>query len=109
MDWTSLNRASTDFLTTFLVHLFLAIQTGSPLFVLPKTDSFDGDAVEEVFEKTLSNPELAQGWMIVMRTEMEGRKGEKVMEISGLGGREKDVVKRGLLIAGAVVDRAMVG
>lgn len=96
-------------MTTFLVYLFLAIQTSSPLFVLPKDFNFDDEAVEEVFEKTLSNPELAQGWMVVMRREMEGRKGEKVLEDAGLGGREREVVRRGLLIAGAVVGRAMVG
>ena len=93
MEWTSLTRATTDFLLTFLVHLILATQTLSPLFVLSKTKGFDEESVEEVFDKGLSNTELTQGWMMLLK----GRKAKNVLDGLGLAldERQAEVVNRG--------------
>ncbi len=94
-----------SFLLTFLIHLILATQSSSPLFVLPKhlsSETMDDESVEEIFDKTLGKSELAQGWLVLLRGVSEA-KVEKAMEGMGKGRREGEVVRRGLGIAREVL------
>jgi nucleolar MIF4G domain-containing protein 1 len=106
VDFISLPGPTIVFLMTFLTALFIATQTTSPLFALPKSykrSSFNAEPIEELFDKTLSNIDLAQGWLWVIEREM-GKKGQHVLE--ELGSLEGEVVKRGLEIATRIVSRA---
>jgi len=89
-----------------LAHLFLSIQTTSPLFVT-KTSSVDSEAIEEIFEKSLSNGEVASGWAVVIRTEMSPKKLPKILSALELGEREASVIEQGLRIARGVLSRAV--
>jgi hypothetical protein len=86
--------------------LFISTQTTSPLFALPSSGSapaFDAEPIQEVFEKCLSNLELAQGLGYVMGRYL----GKAKIEEMGLGKREARVVKEGVEVARAVVGRAI--
>jgi nucleolar MIF4G domain-containing protein 1 len=110
VEWTDLNSATTTFLITCLIHLILATQTTSPLFALPKAFSLkrmDDETVTEVFEKALANGELAQGWAVVIRTELNAKKIGKVLDSLAVGEVEAEVVKTGLEIARGVLARAI--
>ncbi|KAK4689479.1 nucleolar MIF4G domain-containing protein 1, partial [Tremellales sp. Uapishka_1] len=118
VDFTSLKTSSILFLCTFLVFLCIASQSNSPLLVLPKKASkFDAEPIEELFEKTLSNLELAQGWLWLLETELgEGkaraqartktRTKERVMGLLR-DEREVKVVEMGLEVARGVVAKAI--
>lgn len=96
-------------MTSFLVHLLISTQTASPLFVLPKSysdDSFDPETVEEVFDKCLSNLELAQGLLVVIKTKM-GKKIIKILEDLDIKGKEKQAVLSGLDVAKLVLAQAI--
>jgi FPC/CPF motif-containing protein YcgG len=88
-----------SFFKVLLPSVILATQSVSPLFVLGK-QSFDKEAIEEVFEKTLSNPELAQGLAYVIT-----RYGAKMGE--GLDERQAVVVKKGLDAGKKVLARSL--
>jgi nucleolar MIF4G domain-containing protein 1 len=111
VEWAELNSATNSFLAFFLVHLVLSTQTVSPLFTLPKsyrTEAMDVEAVEEAFEKSLSDSKLASGWSIVLRMELGQKKIEKVLEHCGIAGaREVDTVTAGLDLGRAVVARGL--
>jgi nucleolar MIF4G domain-containing protein 1 len=94
-------------LTTCVSHLIIATQTQSPLFALPKSfkkSAFDPEPVEALFERTLSNYELAQGWAWLMQREM-GKKGNVGAE--AVGPVEGEVVKLGLGVARGAVAKAI--
>jgi hypothetical protein len=93
-------------LTTFLAHLLLSIQTASPLFVI-KGFSIDIEAVQEVFEKTLSNGEVASGWAVIIRTEMGPKKLPKILKALGMGQQEARVIEHSLKAAREVLSRAI--
>ena len=100
----------TEFLSTFLIHLILASQTTSPLFSLSPSftvDMFDAESLEEVFEKTLGNLELARGWLVLLSRQIEGEKAGRLMKSFGVGGREAEVVIMGINVAGVVLRRAI--
>jgi hypothetical protein len=79
------------------------------LAVLPKAFTlakFDAEPVEDLFEKTLSNLELAQGWLWVMETEMSRKKGLRLL--TGLkDDRERGVVRAGLEVAKSIAGKAI--
>ncbi|KAK6905960.1 hypothetical protein I203_106795 [Kwoniella mangroviensis CBS 8507] len=107
IDFTLLSTPLLGFLVTFLIHMFLSVHTVSPIFTLPKSfdskSEFDEETVEEKFEKTLSNTELAGGWLYVLE---RGQK--KFAEaIQDLPEREKEVVKRGLDIGRRVLGNVL--
>jgi nucleolar MIF4G domain-containing protein 1 len=107
IDFTALQSSTITFLTTCISHLIIATQTQSPLFALPKSfkrSAFDPEPVEELFERTLSNFELAQGWAWLMQTEM-GKKGNDGAE--EVGPVEGEIVKLGLGVARGVVAKAI--
>jgi hypothetical protein len=87
------------FFKTLLPSVILATQTVSPLFALGK-QPFDKEVIQEVFEKTLANPELAQGLAYVIT-----RYGAKMGE--GLDERQTMVVRKGLDIGKKVLARAV--
>ena len=76
------------FFKALLPSVILATQTTSPLFVLSK-QAYDKEVIQDVFEKCLANPELAQGLAYVIT-----RYGAKMSE--GLDERQAVVVKKGL-------------
>jgi len=76
------------FFKALLPSVILATQTTSPLFVLSK-QAYDKEVIQDVFEKCLANPELAQGLAYVIT-----RYGTKMSE--GLDERQAVVVKKGL-------------
>ena len=76
------------FFKALLPSVILATQTTSPLFVLSK-QAYDKEVIQDVFEKSLANPELAQGLAYVTT-----RYGAKMSE--GLDERQAVVVKKGL-------------
>ena len=67
----------------------------------------DDETVTEVFEKALANGELAQGWAVVIRTELNAKKIGKVLDSLAVGEVEGEVVKTGLEIARGVLARAI--
>lgn len=80
------------------------------MFALPKKYSLkriDDETLTEVFEKALANGELAQGWAVVIRTELGSKKIGKVLDSLALGEVEAEVVKTGLDIARGVLGRAI--
>lgn len=87
------------FFKSLLPSVILATQTVSPLFALGK-QPFDKEAIQEVFEKTLANSELAQGLAYVIT-----RYGAKMGE--GLDERQAMVVRKGLDIGKKVLARAV--
>jgi hypothetical protein len=88
-----------SFFKTLLPSVILATQTASPLLVLAK-QPFDKEVIQETFEKTLANPELAQGLAYVIT-----RYGAKMGE--GLDERQAVVVKKGLDIGKQVLARSV--
>ncbi|WVQ82506.1 hypothetical protein IAT38_004635 [Cryptococcus sp. DSM 104549] len=101
VDFTSLTKPLTRFLTAFLLHFLISLQTVSPIFVLSKSfkpADYDDEIVQEKFEKALSNTELAGGWLWVLDREMKGWEGE----LEGKE-REKEVVRRGIKEAKGVL------
>lgn len=85
--------------------MILATQTPSPLFTLPKAykvQDIDKEAIEETFEKALSNLQLAQGLMWII-----GRKGALEKGVEGLGEVARSVVARGTRTASNVLGRAV--
>nr|XP_018267412.1 MIF4G/MA4 domain-containing protein [Kwoniella dejecticola CBS 10117]OBR89570.1 MIF4G/MA4 domain-containing protein [Kwoniella dejecticola CBS 10117] len=107
IDFTTLSAPLLTFLISFLIHFLLAIHTVSPIFTLPKSfnskHDFDEEGVQEKFEKTLSNTELAGGWLYVLE---RGQK--KIGEaVDALGEREKQIVKRGIEIGRGVLGNAI--
>ncbi len=108
VDWPSLNRITTEFLLTFIIHLIVSTQTASPLFVLPRThepNTIDDEAIQEVFNKALSNLELARGWSVLLRGLMQGNKAERVMDALGMSERDREVIVKGLEAAEAILMR----
>lgn len=82
----------------------VSTQTASPLFVLPSaTPEFDPEPIQEVFERSLSNLELAQGLGYVFGRYMSK---EKVAEL-GIGKREMEMVRKGVEVAKGVVGKAI--
>jgi hypothetical protein len=88
-----------SFFKSLLSSVILATQTASPLFALGK-QPFDKEAIQDVFEKTLANPELAQGLAYVIT-----RYGQKMGE--GLDERQATVVRKGLDIGKKVLARSI--
>ncbi|KAK1925706.1 osmoregulation-related protein [Papiliotrema laurentii] len=110
IEWTDLSSSTTSFLVTFLVHLVLSSQTVSPLFALPKghnPDKLDVEGVEDIFEKSLSNGELAQGLAILLGTQLGPKKLDKAIEGLGLGEKEGAIVTSCLQSAREVLARAI--
>ncbi|WVQ76970.1 hypothetical protein IAR50_006649 [Cryptococcus sp. DSM 104548] len=108
IDFTSLSKPLTRFLTTFLPFFLIALQSISPIFNLPKAwkqaSDFDDEIVQERFEKVLSNSELAGGWLWVLDREMKsGGKWEGEVQ----GDREREVVRKGVEVAKAVLGAAV--
>ncbi|WVR06094.1 hypothetical protein IAU60_003122 [Kwoniella sp. DSM 27419] len=107
LDFTSLSSSLLVYLTTFLVNMLLALHTQSPIFTLPKRFSpeadFDTEGVEEKFEKTLSNTELAGGWLYVIERGMKGSVEDKF----NLGERAAQVVQMGVKVAKKVLANAV--
>jgi len=87
------------FFKTLLPSVILATQTTSPLFVLSK-QQYDKEVIQDVFEKSLANPELAQGLAYVIT-----RYGPKMGE--GLDERQAVVVKKGLEAGKKVLARSL--
>jgi hypothetical protein len=87
------------FFKTLLPSVILATQTTSPLFVLSK-QQYDKEVIQDVFEKSLANPELAQGLAYVI-TRYGGKMGE------GLDERQAVVVKKGLEAGKKVLARSL--
>jgi len=87
------------FFKTLLPSVILATQTTSPLFVLSK-QQYDKEVIQDVFEKSLANPELAQGLAYVI-TRYGGKMGE------GLDERQAVVVKKGLEAGKKVLGRSL--
>ena len=87
------------FFKTLLPFVILATQTTSPLFVLSK-QQYDKEVIQDVFEKSLANPELAQGLAYVIT-----RYGAKMGE--GLDERQAVVVKKGLEAGKKVLARSL--
>jgi len=87
------------FFKTLLPSVILATQTTSPLFVLSK-QRYDKEVIQDVFEKSLANPELAQGLAYVI-TRYGGKMGE------GLDERQAVVVKKGLEAGKKVLARSL--
>ncbi|WVQ97462.1 hypothetical protein IAU59_004575 [Kwoniella sp. CBS 9459] len=124
LDFTSLSSPLITFLTTFLIHMLISLHTASPVFTLPKTftissgsaavavssdDDFDEESVQEKFEKTLSNTELAGGWLYVIDRGMKIPQIEKMGANLGFkqGGKELEVVKRGVEVGKRVLGNAI--
>ena len=87
------------FFKTLLPSVILATQTTSPLFVLSK-QQYDKEVIQDVFGKSLANPELAQGLAYVI-TRYGGKMGE------GLDERQAVVVKKGLEAGKKVLARSL--
>jgi hypothetical protein len=87
------------FFKALLPSVILATQTTSPLFVLSK-QTYDKEVIQEVFEKSLANPELAQGLAYVIT-----RYGTKMTD--GLDERQAMVVKKGLDAGKKVLARSL--
>lgn len=81
------------------MFVILATQTTSPLFALAK-QPFDKEVVQETFEKTLANPELAQGLAYLI-----SRYGSKLGD--GLDEKRASMVKKGIDIGRKVLARAV--
>jgi len=67
--------------------------------------------LEELFEKTLSNLELAQGWLWLVETEL-GRKQDLGKDaarriLGNLGEEERQILKLGVKVARDVLGRAI--
>ncbi|WVF70452.1 hypothetical protein IAT40_005242 [Kwoniella sp. CBS 6097] len=120
LDFTSLSSSLITFLTTFLIHMLISLHTPSPIFTLPKSfsissssssrdreDDFDEETVQEKFEKTLSNTELAGGWLYVIERGMKTPQIEKMGVNLALGGKELEVVKRGVEVGKKVLGNAI--
>ncbi|WVW82576.1 hypothetical protein I302_104587 [Kwoniella bestiolae CBS 10118] len=103
IDFTTLSSPLLSFLLIFLVHMLLSIHSPSPIFTLPKSFDFDDETIEEKFEKTLSNTELAGGWLYVLERGSK-RLGEIV---EGMGEREGQVVKRGVEVGRRVLGNVL--
>lgn len=88
-----------SFFKALLPSVILATQTTSPLFVLSK-QPYDKEVIQDVFEKSLANPELAQGLAYVIT-----RYGAKMTE--GLDERQAVVVKKGLDVGKKVLARSL--
>ncbi|ODN78032.1 hypothetical protein L202_05115 [Cryptococcus amylolentus CBS 6039] len=107
IDFTALSKPLTRFLITFLPFFLIALQSISPIFNLPKAFKqveFDEEIVKERFEKVLSNPELAGGWLWVLDREMKNG-GKWEGEVGGV--REREVVMKGVEIAKGVLGAAV--
>lgn len=87
------------FFKTLLSSVILATQTTSPLFVLSK-QTYDKEVIQDVFEKSLANPELAQGLAYVI-TRYGSKMGEELDE------RQAVVVKKGLEAGKKVLARSL--
>ncbi|WWC66159.1 uncharacterized protein I206_100060 [Kwoniella pini CBS 10737] len=107
IDFTTLSSTLLTFFISFLIHFLLAIHTVSPIFNLPKSfnlkNDFDEEGVQEKFEKTLSNTELAGGWLYVLE------RGQKKISqvVDELGEREKQVVRQGVEVGRGVLGNAI--
>jgi len=99
IDFTTLKKNMIAFFKTLLPSVILATQTTSPLFVLSK-QQYDKEVIQDVFEKSLANPELAQGLAYVIT-----RYGAKMGE--GLDERQAVVVKKGLEAGKKVLARSL--
>jgi nucleolar MIF4G domain-containing protein 1 len=99
IDFTTLKKNMITFFKTLLPSVILATQTTSPLFVLSK-QQYDNEVIQDVFEKSLANPELAQGLAYVIT-----RYGAKMGE--GLDERQGAVVKKGLEAGKKVLARSL--
>jgi hypothetical protein len=84
--------------------LILGTQTASPLFTLPKSYSIaklDPETIDEAFEKSLSNSEVAQGLTYVLekvKSKMMREQDEEVVV---------ETIRKGMKRARAVLGRAI--
>lgn len=104
-DFVSLKPVAVHFFAVFVSRLCLATQTVSPLFSLPKAfrlQDIDEEAVEETFEKALTNYTLAQGLTWIVR-----RPGAVEQGSRGLGETAKSVIQRVISVASQVLSRAV--
>lgn len=104
VDFTDLSKGTRKFLNALLRGVLVATQTPSPLLTLPKAfnpkKNTDIEVIEEVFDRTLSNPELAGGLAWVMQS-IQKTPG------TGTGEREAEVIKLGSAAAIGVLARAI--
>ncbi|WWC86492.1 uncharacterized protein L201_001369 [Kwoniella dendrophila CBS 6074] len=107
LDFTTLSQPLLIFSLTFLIHMLISIHTTSPIFKLSKSfkseNDIDDETIEEKFEKTLSNTELAGGWLYVLE---RGQK--KIKDLSEeLGESEQAIIRKGIEIGRRVLGNAI--
>ncbi|ORX37365.1 armadillo-type protein [Kockovaella imperatae] len=102
IEWTSLDKRTTSFLTALVIKLVIASQTTSPLVKLPKAfdeSNFDPHPIEKLFGKAMSNVEVTQGLAVLIKRDMTKETLPKILERVEAEAMARTVALRGLKVA----------